>query len=93
MSEYINKQITFRDGVGIELSLTQDQIKAFESVLQGYNETNTYYAVGHNCGEPLETALQNFNYDVGNYIFPVSLFLDIHNSGAVKSSFNIYKVE
>ena len=91
LGEYISMQTKFRDSVGVELDLTQNQIAKLEKYLSSYNDNNSYFPVGNNCGEPIETTLQNFGYDVGDYIFPVPLFLDIHNSGVVKNSFNILK--
>ncbi|HCR55128.1 MAG TPA: hypothetical protein DIW27_11980 [Cytophagales bacterium] len=62
---------SFRNGVGIKLSLTPDQEKKFEQSLKG--DQGKYNSVTNNCGDAVERGLSAAGVNAGNSLLPVSI--------------------
>jgi len=89
-TEYESRNTKFRNGVAVKLNINLKQEKNLKEYLKDYGKNNSYWAVGKNCGEPIEAKLQDFGFDIGDYIFPGALFLDIMINAGIES-FNIDK--
>lgn len=81
-SEYLSRN-EFRNAVKLNLGLTPEQEKQLENRLKWQKGKGSYGAIGHNCGDPLESGLEDLGYDLGNSVTPQGLRDALTNKGLI----------
>lgn len=66
-----NTANSFRNGVGIQLSLSSAQESAFGQSLSG--SQGNYNSITNNCGDAVERGLKAAGVNIGNSLLPVSI--------------------
>ena len=84
---YLRKN-SFREGVGMVLNLSKQEENAIKCTLSNWNRK--FNTLTSNCGDPIEKALEDLGYKMGNIILPVSLGNQLMDLNLVKK-FNFYQ--
>ena len=84
--DYMKKN-DFREAVGAVLKITPQQEKKLRKCLQ--RKQKKYGKFENNCGDPLESCLEEMGFDLGVNLFPVGLAEALDDGGYVKQ-YNFY---
>ena len=60
-----------------------------ENFIKNFGKKNQYTELTDNCGDPIESGIEDLRYDLGINVFPVSLGEAIDKAGLV-DRYNIY---
>jgi len=85
-NQYLNRN-SFRQGIGSVLNLTPDQENRFQACLSG--SSGNFNSFTNNCGDPVESCLNQLGLNIGSSLFPVSLGNNLLDSGLV-NQINFY---
>jgi len=67
---YIDRNVKFRGGTGIPVSLTYAQEVALVDALT--KDQGKYNSILNNCGDPIERGLRSIGVNLGGSVFPAS---------------------
>lgn len=70
-TDYISRNVSFRSGIGLVLSLTKLQEAKLVEYLKGYK--GSYNLVSNSCVDPVQKGLAQVGVPLGTSYFPVSL--------------------
>ena len=73
----------FRDTKALKLNLTFDQEEQLENRLAWQQGKGSYGALGHNCGDPLESGLEQLGFDMGVSVTPQGLYDALKEEGLI----------
>jgi RHS repeat-associated protein len=91
LEEYLQKN-AFRDAVGSVLKLTPEQESSIEKFIKGFPNSNGKFGITtRNCGDPIESALEQLGFNLGINLFPVGLAYAFEDAGIVQR-YNFYPV-
>lgn len=86
-TNYLAKN-AFREGVGKVLNITPEQEATLNNFLKNYNKG--YGRLTNNCGDPIESGLENLGYGLGTILFPVSFGNTLMDLNMV-NNYNFYQ--
>lgn len=86
--DYIKKN-QFREAVGTVLNISADKEQRLEKFISDFSNNHRYTELTDNCGDPIESGIEDLGYDLGMNLFPVSLGEAIDKAGLV-DKYNFY---